>query len=259
MSMSKNILTVLMAVILFSTGAVSAVTYTDDFNSYPDANELQAVSPDWELAHGGKNWHIVDNNSLKIKGADPSGADNVVGDCYIGALHAGEGYQRVSIDYMPRNDGNDAYIPQASIHLNFNGMSHYYFAADSYRLSIRGVKDMQVAKLAADGSEEFTSGWAGYAGGDLTVDTWYRLTLEMDLTTKVLTGTVETLGGGLLGQLSITDTGTAHTGGYTAITDLYGIAGNVCYYDNFEYEIVPEPATMALLGLGGLALIRRKK
>ena len=246
MSMSKNILTVLMAVILFSTGAVSAVTYTDDFNSYPDANELQAVSPDWELAHGGKNWHIVDNNSLKIKGADPSGADNVVGDCYIGALHAGEGYQRVSIDYMPRNDGNDAYIPQASIHLNFNGMSHYYFAADSYRLSIRGVKDMQVAKLDAAGTEEIASGWHGFTGGDLAIDTWYRLTLEKN--GNYIICTVTSLDGQIVhGALHIVDTGVPHTGGYVAITENYGLAGNSCRWDNFEYELLEALPAIDLL------------
>jgi hypothetical protein len=34
--------------------------------------------------------------------------------------------------------------------------------------------------------------------------------------------------------------------------------GNV-YYDDFKLKVIPEPATMALLGLGALALIRRKR
>jgi hypothetical protein len=34
---------------------------------------------------------------------------------------------------------------------------------------------------------------------------------------------------------------------------------NVVYIDNFRMEVVPEPATMTLLGLAGLALLRRRR
>ena len=228
--MSKNILTVLIAVILFCTGMASAATYVDDFNR-PDG-ELQA-GPDWQLANGSKNWHLIDSNSLKIRGADPSGADNAVGDVYVGSLHAGEPYQRVSIDYMPRSD---AYAPQIGVHLNFDGRNHYYFAENSYRLSLRGNKDMQVAKLGAGGVEEFTSGWNGFSGGALALDTWVRLTLERD--GNLITGTVTSLDGlAQYGQLSITDTGVQRTGGWVAITDYYGVSANSVYWDNFEYEV----------------------
>jgi len=36
------------------------------------------------------------------------------------------------------------------------------------------------------------------------------------------------------------------------------VKGNI-YYDNARVDILPEPVTMSLLGLGGLALLRRKK
>ena len=242
-----------LLIVLGFVGMVDATVYTDNFNR---ADEELQWGPDWTVASGAKNWHLVSGSSVKKRGSDPSGADDAVGDVYVGYLHAGESYQRVSIDYMPRSD---AYAPQIGVHLNFDGRNHYYFAENSYRLSLRGNKDMQVAKLGAGGVEEFTSGWNGFSGGVLALDTWYRLTLEFDLNTKVLTGTVATLGGSQLGQHSITDTGTVRTGGWVAITDYYGVSANSVYWDNFEYEVIPEPATIGLLSLGLLGLLRRRK
>ena len=34
---------------------------------------------------------------------------------------------------------------------------------------------------------------------------------------------------------------------------------SVMYYDDISLSLVPEPATMALLGIGGLAVIRRRR
>lgn len=38
-----------------------------------------------------------------------------------------------------------------------------------------------------------------------------------------------------------------------------GIYDNVVYLDNFRMEVVPEPTTLALLGLAGVALLRRRR
>ena len=118
---------IFVTVVLLCVGAANAVIFTDDFNR---ADEELHWGADWEVGHGGKNWHLVNGSKVVKRGADPAGADDALCDVYVGALHAGEAYQRVSIDYMPRSD---AYAPQIGVHLNFDGRNHYYFAENSYR------------------------------------------------------------------------------------------------------------------------------
>ena len=61
------------------------------------------------------------------------------------------------------------------------------------------------------------------------------------------------------------DTGARVFLGSTAVTLLtFSSSGNWdsshwVFFDNFSFEPVPEPATLSLLALGGLALIRRRK
>jgi len=72
---------------------------------------------------------------------------------------------------------------------------------------------------------------------------------------------------GVLGQSLHVDYSAFKTSQYASPTDTYinlvfqvqGGEGSYLYFDNVRLTGVPEPATMGLLGLGGLALLRRKK
>jgi hypothetical protein len=129
-------------------------------------------------------------------------------------------------------------------------------------------------------------GFAGAAGGALTLETnpgnanwdnlvfnhWYHQTVTWNgATNQIIATTLQdvTVGGptftlnpttwyltgganNVLGQALATDVRLFVSGGNATSTNLGG-------YDNLSITPVPEPATMAILGIGALALLRRRR
>jgi hypothetical protein len=87
-----------------------------------------------------------------------------------------------------------------------------------------------------------------------------KLVLDTTATNWTITGYVPNASNVLV-QVGTTQTYTGN-GGLNAVTSVgfSTISGAVIQYDNFKLEtVVPEPTSLALLGLGGLSLIRRRR
>lgn len=125
------------------------------------------------------------------------------------------------------------------------------------RLSAADQTVILSGKLTSNGAL-FTS----TSAQTINLGTWYRLELVVDYT-KAANNVSVRFGqsGGALNTLGITqtvDTSVFPNFRYAGTTINFAGASSGAY-DNFSVQAVPEPGTMAALGLGAMALIRRRR
>lgn len=126
-------------------------------------------------------------------------------------------------------------------------------------------------------------GWAAAAGGALTfsspdpafvslsLNNWYHMTVTWSFTTnQILSTSIRNItSGGSTTTVDVSGNGWYLSGGQNnalgqaMATDIRlfgsGSAGDQIAYDNVSFSPVPEPASMAILGIGALALLRRRR
>jgi hypothetical protein len=132
-------------------------------------------------------------------------------------------------------------------------------ATQRFGLDIWGNTNMDGGlAVRADGSVWKRSGAAwgqALAAGTAPAGQWHNIKLEMTYATAT-TGTVKSFlnGNQVGGSVAITEA--------FSDVDMYAglrTAGTDASFDNYKLEVVPEPATMAALGLGLAAMARRRK
>jgi hypothetical protein len=118
---------------------------------------------------------------------------------------------------------------------------------DSFRLSIQNISytdgegDSNIARFL--GFERFTKFGGSSDGQDLLLGTTSYTTLDVGTSTS----SVVDFGGYVADDLVLT-------------TNITSGSANQRFRDlHFDFEVVPEPSSTALLGLGGLALMLRRK
>jgi hypothetical protein len=274
-----------IAVLALLAGTASAAVYTDNFNSYTDGDDLTGGvgTLQWNATAQGWGGVMEKQTAVGQEIAMESGAGP--GSWYRGAwanvaAHAGEPYARVQTDWY--HDGTQwGGLQMAAVFLNATNVPNVgtYMSSNLYRASVSNSN----SGLWLQSPGGLTNKNLNNTGG-LTTDTCYTLILEgtygatqIDFKTTLkytATGTIRFTHGGAItaastpwghlsggyGGMMVTDYGsydftfTDWKGGYGSHN------GGSMYLDNFEMEYSPEPATLAILGIGGvLALLRLRK
>ncbi len=253
MSMMKTTsLIAACASLLFAGSSQAVLSWSDDFNSYADGDNLRDDVAVWNGTAA--SFVVDDDGGLSGSGAinTPSTSDrralrnDVSGNLADGAITG-----RVYL----KPDTSDSGLVELSL-----------FTTDVASSSRSGLR--VTLSTGNDGYLEISNGAGGGSGslGDnLVVGDWYMFEVvftknggDVDVVAKVF----ESDANGVVGaQFGNTYTDSLSSSDIATDTEIY--AGFRPSFDgqtdNLSFNQVPEPASLALMGLGGLLIVARRR
>ncbi len=272
----------LLVLLVFGMAGIVNAAVTDDFESYaPGA-----------LVHTLPNWYTSSGSSRSVEtGIGVGGSQGVDSSGTIATLSKGTMRDLNHVTWTTLAVGDYMTV---SADFQTNGVSF-----DDDRIGMINDHDTtsssRVLGVQLDNNSSSPSGysiegyWDGLVSSDrrvvlvdlpvLTADTYYHFEVtitKLGAEQALMAGRLTTMGGALVAQGSV-DTGTLgdnapnskyFTDDQLSGSDTSGLTMGGLWpmfknqgaaIDNYSFNLVPEPMTLSLLGLGGLALLRRRR
>ena len=226
---SLRFVVVLLAIAGLSSVA-SASMFMDDFEAYAAGSALHGQGG-WKGWDNDPTWTAYVSSAQANSGsqsAEIAGAADLVHEFGL----AGGLLELTAMQYVPTGStGNSFFL-----------LLNTYNDGGPYDWSVQLNCDLAGGTITSD--------FGGGATANILYDQWVELKFDIDLNGNTVD---EYYNGTLLSTHQWDDTGNLTLG----CIDLFANGASPIYYD--DVTIVPEPATLSLLCLGGLALIRRRK
>ena len=252
----KIVKVLVMLVVLCCAGTVmAAYNYSDNFESYALDNPLNGQGG-WTVDIPNGYWERVDNTSTAGSGESGNGKSAWL---VVPPYGYGDQFRTITVDenlltasflYLPNGNGEPTSTPWGHAQFQLEDNAGNVYSQGWYRT------DEPLYVLGGDGAGN--AFW--YDSGSNPGEVAFTYQVEIDfassqqrVSTTILSTSVTTTSSWFSMAYDFTPTVLEADGGKLHIRSGYG------GIDDVSIVTIPEPATMCLLGMGGLALLRRKK
>jgi len=254
----KTCTTVLMVLLMASTAYSATGSLSDDFEGYGGTGS--SVGSPWGTYYGAGNGAEADGLTIGAGGYGATSAlHNNDGTNQHGVTRAlpsipnlagGESVElSVLVDASAQSGAGNSYIHIGDSALGTGSAPKENFSGIS--ISAAGTGKMRTGWLGAEPAISLPGTDSGYQEIKIVIYDKYHTGYEFDTTyMDVYSGEV----GGTLTLRGSYGSNRQFDVSHIALSPNLGAS-----YDNLSVNVVPEPATMSLLALGGLASLRRRR